>query len=376
MRRVFLVLGVATALALLVLFWTRWGVVSAPHAPADPPPASGMALIDSFQCLPGQTRHVVVRGVEDNFSPAGREPAPMPPRAAPGQLLAVSTLADYDSPRANRVIFDWFDLPASTVGGLVVTRLRPLGDNLNDTLTMGENRDGDLRSARDHVSLPIATLEAQPGWRRSGDLFWGDMTEMRLMSGVRLINWIRSASGHRNLDVTINDDTSVDFIAIAWCQSPDRRMGMTWAKIDDGRTPTPGLVAFDCLPSEGRAGACGYVTGDQPCDRPLPLLCFHDLDLPPPKKAVAIRDLLSRRWSGGEVAGSAPVRGDRFSSVSQADAYCAASFGKDWRVAEWHDGGSGHGFGALSGGRAFPDRYWVDIHGMPYATCWAHDDDQ
>lgn len=56
------------------------------------------------------------------------------------------------------------------------------------------------------------------------------------------------------------------------------------------------------------------------CKIEQPILCFLDIDMPVPAA-------LSRPeyWTGGVLALSSPVRGSRFTRISDANAYCAAT---------------------------------------------------
>ena len=80
-------------------------------------------------------------------------------------------------------------------------------------------------------------------------------------------------------------------------------------------------------------------------------------------------------WAGGVVATTQPVAGSTFGTIAAANAYCAAQFGANWRVAEFHDGW-GWNFLAYGGTVSAPSvpsaRFWVDIYDQPQGTCWAH----
>jgi hypothetical protein len=128
---------------------------------------------------------------------------------------------------------------------------------------------------------------------------------------------------------------------------------------------------FTCAPPVAGDRGCDPHVGDTSCQISLPLLCFAEQRLSAPTELSTAPDGLgTRRWSGGQVAASAPVRGDRFSTIDDADRYCARQFGPEWRVADFHLGGRGFGFAAKLRGDGFSGRYWVDIRDQPYATCW------
>lgn len=370
MRRASAILALAAALLLAAL----WGALRGPD-PADQgverePPPSGMALAMRYGCHPGETRHTVVHGVEDDFSPAGREPAGMHPRLVKQfpRLAAVQT--DYDADRPDRVFGDWFEPPSTMVSALLVARLRPIGENRNDTLMIGDRND----PAR-HVATGLVALAGPAPWRSHGDLYWVELSDLRTTSGRTITDLVRETPGGQILDVAVQDDTAVDFLALTWCEAPTTRMGVTFSALEVPPGLEEEIAAFECRPGDRGPSACNPFVGDAPCDAELPLLCFRDLSLPTPP-AARFSHLTSRRWSGGEVAATAPVRASRFRTIGEADRACAGRFGRGWRVAEWHDGGPGFGFGAHPRGQRFSGRYWIDIRGSPYGACWSRDHDR
>ena len=71
MRRAALILALLSALLLAVLVRAQFAPDPAkPPEVAQPPPASGMALLNTSPCRPGEIRRISVRGVEDHFSPS------------------------------------------------------------------------------------------------------------------------------------------------------------------------------------------------------------------------------------------------------------------------------------------------------------------
>lgn len=366
MRLASLILALLSALLLAMLIRAQFAPDPAASAiAAVATPTSGLELLNSHPCRPGEARKVTMRGVEDHYAPAGDEPARLHPRVPQLYRRAIHGDPRFDAAAGDQALATWFDLSPSTASALLVMRLRAAGDNLNDTLGIG-----DLAHPDRFVSQPPASLGALPEWRRHGDLYWAELADIALPSGQSVLEAVVGQGGGRILDIQIVDDTEVDFIGVAACEAPARARGVTMAAIDMPGIKAPDVIGFECRAADANDPSCKPFVGDHSCDEALPLLCFQDLDLPAPAGAQAYSELSSRRWSGGEVAATAPVKGSSFRTIGDADRACASRFGKAWRVAEWHDGGNGFGFSANRGGRTFSGRYWVDIRGAPYGTCW------
>jgi len=144
------------------------------------------------------------------------------------------------------------------------------------------------------------------------------------------------------------------------------RKGFTFGQPQQGQSSDSGTVLLTCgLSKDGSQNICNPYTGDTPCEDSRPLLCFIDINVPAP---AYLPD--PQYWSGGLVAVTDDIRGDKFSKVTEANAYCAQNFGKDWRVASFHDGG-GWALRAYGSVGNEARRVWVDIKDQPSGTCWA-----
>lgn len=386
MRWLSLLLGLGGALLLFVLVRAQLdgggpdGGPSGGEGGAAARSASGMAMLADYRCRRGETRRVVVRGVEDGYSVAGVEPAGLHPRLRGVDLETYPRQVGYDDPDVDGEVSDHFELPARVGSARLAIRFRPNGDNANDHIRIGDlatTRRGAPPAAHAIYAAPVGLLSRGRGWSQRGDLYWAELADLKMASGRTLLDLVRSGDGTRTIDVTLGDDTAVDFMAMAYCEQPAGGHGLTLAHQSRLDGMSPGVVAFDCRDDRPGGTACDPITGDQACEAALPLLCYRDRDLPAPKGVPKMQaELMTRSWSGGEVAATAPVAGTRFATIAEADRHCAHSFGKDWRVAEWHLGGRGWGFSARDGGRRFAGRYWVDIRGASYGTCWrrSHDD--
>lgn len=127
-------------------------------------------------------------------------------------------------------------------------------------------------------------------------------------------------------------------------------------------------VAY-CGKTERGAALCDPVIGDTNCSARLPLLCIRDIDA-----AVPINMSDPNYWTGGVLSKSPPHTGVSITTLAQANHICAKSFGQDWRVVSFHDGGGWavKGYGNLTdlSDDKILQRVWIDIKNKPNATCW------
>jgi hypothetical protein len=142
---------------------------------------------------------------------------------------------------------------------------------------------------------------------------------------------------------------------------PDK--GLTFRTGPDAKAQ--GIFTASCGKNDASELLCNPYQGDTLCDARLPLLCLLDIDAPVPEGSYEIT-----HWTGGVTSLSPPRRADEFETLAEANAFCAKSFGPDWRVASFHDGG---GWALQSFGIAADRKisFWVDIRDQPDSTCWA-----
>ncbi len=368
---------VLTVCAALVAATMGGGVASAP--PAARPPRSGMELLEAFRCRSAETKRVIVRGVEDDFSPAGYEPSFIRPASRSARTLSFNKGTAYDQSQADRNFIDSILVPTPVARGLFVIGLRPILNNDNDTMLI-RDQNSDTASYMDQpgFSAAVSALDRLAGWRRLGDVRYAEFASLTydprgvspsLTPGWTLLDSLRAARGERWIDVLVQDDTSVDFIGLALCLAPTDRKGLTLAP--DPR-PLPGglsLLALTCQFTKDEDRVCDPYAGDTPCDTKLPVACLRPRETPMPA-ALAQTDAGSQ-WVGGEIAMTEPVAASRFATIGQVDRFCADRFGPGWRTAALHDSLSVAGL--VGEGRDGPSRSraWVDIVDQPYGVCWA-----
>lgn len=384
----------AASVALTAGFLWQTGVVGAGGAGAiESQPAT--ALLQEFQCRTSERKELILRGVEDGYDPSNDEPAELSAQAASARTMSSSDQNMFDNSQADNNFQDHAIIPSQIADGLIVIRMRPnaAGGTTNDNLQVG---DRSRVSATYLESSPYfdryITLLEDAGWTRDGDVYSIRISELpfdsfHLVSGdgltrqvahpdmSDLLTYLRSGDGTTTLDIQVQDDTAVDFWGVAVCVEPEDGNGLTLVvKPYSIGENVAGLVQLgsDALPDQYYSNP---YTGDTPCETALPLACFLDLDQPLPRQFddAAPETFVRRYWSGGLIAATPPVAASSFPTIREADAYCAAEFGEDWRVLTYHDGGPVNqllGYGGLTDR---DQRYWVDIRGQPYGTCWTHE---
>ena len=141
--------------------------------------------------------------------------------------------------------------------------------------------------------------------------------------------------------------------------------GVTLGNKMDTEPGVGGTTLLVCDSSSEGQNICNPTFGDTFCTDLKPLLCFLDIQATVP---AYLDD--AKNWSGGIVASTDDVAGNAFDTIAEAHAYCASIFGKDWRVASFHDGGGG-AIRAYDNTGDKPRRFWVDIKTQADATCWS-----
>ncbi|MBB5935032.1 flagellar hook-length control protein [Streptomyces zagrosensis] len=132
---------------------------------------------------------------------------------------------------------------------------------------------------------------------------------------------------------------------------------MTWTLIGAGPSGTVQV---------GGGPLSDAYQGDTSTTKALPVLCLKaDGSVVPD----GVTPDFYAGWARGRVAASDPVRGTRLTSLAVANRVCANKFGKDWRMAEFHDGRYGPNL-QYSGGWSYwaygdvpaDTRFWTAIY--------------
>jgi hypothetical protein len=328
---------------------------------------TGMGLLRAYACDRGETKVVLVKGLEDNFSPAGKEPGFLRPGLDKPRWQSIAP-GSYDQSQPDHYFMDSLQPPPRIRNGLFVVGLKSLGvtDSENDVIGLGD------MTSPFHFGDGIGHLPALPGWKREGALSsveLGDVDFPDSGAGAprTLLAYLDAGPEPRWLDVMVQDDTSVDFIGLAACVRPPAGNGVTL--MTDIRQPAEsGVVALTCINVPQDWTTCDQYVGDTACETRLPLACLLPGRSAPPR--ILVDAGLAGGWSGGDIALTAPVAASRFGRIGEADAFCAAQLGDGWRTLTAHEGLPNFGVSGRGHPPAAPVRAWVDEVNQPYGTCW------
>ncbi|XBQ16950.1 MAG: hypothetical protein ABL308_03515 [Oceanicaulis sp.] len=384
--------GLGAVLTAMVIAVGAWGVlrVIPPEPPEPYAGMTGMEILEAHACHRAESKQIIVRGVEDGFSPDGDERAVIR-EALRTPLAERRGLAGYDHPGLDGHFIDHLNIPAHTAAGLVVIALRPNGGGWeNDAAVIGNLTDwatGARAELRRLAGTTILQSNERDGWTWTGRFLVVDL------KAVQLGDWLLNAEGDRTLhrhealpatlldyvrghdqtaplDIRVYDDMSVDFVGAALCLEPRPRRGLTWNLVSSIDFEPSGTVVFISAPDSPGETQSNPFSGNTLCSEARPLLCFLDRRDPVPEIDRVLLERAGAIWSGGEVRATDPVRGDQFATLADARAFCAEAFGDEWRVAAFHDGNHP---GRLQAYGEMEDPHppvWVDIRGQPHATCW------
>lgn len=347
-------------------------VVPTPRRGGPPPTASFVNRQHAMnRCERGETKHLIIAGVEDNFASSGSEPAVKSARVAaqthtPGWNAGVGSA--FDGRQVNRKIFSHLNLPANVRSGVFMIGLDPIGEILGtDGMTFG-NLSDDILTSQDRSSFGYtgSSWVANVGGNLTpnGKNHSAKFRDIGLMSGGTLESYYQN-SGDQILDVYVQDDHSVDYVAVSVCAGPKKK-GMTWGL----RTPAPesvnGVAHVGCTDKDG--GKCDPYQGDTVCSTPLPILCHRPMKF---QKPANLKEDRWDKWSGGIIGTTNPMPAP--ATLAQANSECVKEFGPGWRVAEHHDaypGTSGWVFSAYGNVGTKGKRFWTDIKNQPNGVCW------
>ena len=178
-----------------------------------------------------------------------------------------------------------------------------------------------------------------------------------------LRDYLQQRTDDITFDVTIHDDTRVDFFGFSFCQKPLKRRGATMS-VDSRGFGKNGVNFIQCLWDPTQM-PCDPNRGDTVCTAAVPLGCYKEGNR---QKPPLDNEYYAASYVGGEVRVTEPIIGESLTSLAEADAVCAASFGQDWRTLSFHEAGGS----IVISHTQVPEmtRMWVDIKDKPVASCW------
>ena len=322
-----------------------------------------------LRCGRGETKHLIMAGKEDNFSSSGSEPATKSSRVASNPAVGwnAGMSPGFDNALADRKIFSHLVLPANIKSGKFMIGVKTLGNSLqsNDSISVGNLGVNHGDNVSQHL-INTGTWKNRyngSGFTKVGTNFSADFSTMALRNGSNLQDYYRS-SGDTILDLYVQDDHSVDYVAASVCAGSDKK-GMTWGLRDPQPEPVNGVVHLGCNDKFGNK--CEPYKGDTMCKTKLPILCINPMGLQKPQNLSESR---WDKWTGGIVGTTNPMAAP--DKLSVANGACVAEFGKGWRVAQHHDvaaGRSGWMFSAYGNVGTKGKRFWTDINDQPNGVC-------
>ena len=332
---------------------------------------SGTERLTAFTCRKGETKHLILHGNEDLFSPKGEEGITEGPgRETHNNLLGLQggfrTDRIYDQGGLDNFFVDNFTLPPKIVRGVFIARIQALGGGGNDSLNLQHSPSNNIVSYNMNKKPNENT-----GWKVNGQIISThldlnlSLQENNNPTNRTLIDLLSESQTPTKLSVVLGDDHMIDFVGFAVCTKPEFNKGITFqvSTLDSVKD----LVKLSCgTPNTEKK--CNPYTGNLSCSTELPLTCFNDLNKPLP--SALLNSIDKQKWSGGEVKFTPPLRADQFATEDDAHAFCAAQFGKNWRTADMQDGYL-H-FGYVASGQVPPhvNEAWISARAQPYANCW------
>lgn len=368
------------SVAALALAYATSTSLPAGAAPAETQPRSGMEMLSAFKCHRSETKTILIRGMEDGFSPAGIEPGFRRPDRRTTRTASITREVGYDDSQPDGEFTDSFKVPGEIADGLFVISLKRLQSDRTDTISIGNLMPMEAGGwGGNYFSAGLSKVAALSGWKQLGSLHFARLSDVRFARPLHrpggssrpyssLLDYLGQDQLDRWVDVAVQDDTAVDFMGLALCRAPGRNKGLTLAAAAGPATEIPGVLSMSCFFVDERTHRCGLYSGDMPCSTPLPVACLRPGIEPPPQQTKGT--LAFRTWTGGHLKLSPAVAGSQFARIGDVDRYCARSFGPEWRTAALHDSLKIDGLAGRGDQRTVTGRVWVDIADQPYATCW------
>jgi hypothetical protein len=351
--------------------------------------------VDTLRCPSGLRHFVQVRGLEDGFARSGDEPSRIEPSlmrfgsfkdAAKG-TSRVFGLRAYDQGGNDQQLIDYFDIPKGTVSGRLVLKHKPTGAGAeNDFVRLVPSATFQTKSGAEMLaefSLGIGTaLQAQTAATKTDDPLARELPKDVLVIPLErfvfgnygstdpqiapIISYLSERKAEADfLTLMVTDDTAIDVAALSLCVEPDIKRGVTFVEFSD--KPLGADMSYLACAKDMTQSFCDPYAGDTSCSTALPLACYKDGTSTMPA-SFTVSGYSESSFVGGEVKPSAPVRGDRFQTRIEADAFCAGQFGVGWRVLSYQDGSGGF---ISSNSRIAPrTKLWIDIKDQPRGRCW------
>jgi len=336
--------------------------------------ASGMQQLDSWTCLKGETKHILLGGVEDGYSRLGDET--IEPSQGHVEFLesldSTSTITagrSYDVDGADKQLIDRFNLPTRIASGLYVVKTKSVGGVENDTLKLI------WPEKEASHTLHFNRLDTSPKWQVEqdilsiplNDLIFTDNSSEQKNITSKAADIFAEDDENRSVFISIGDDHIVDFMGFALCTAPNKNNGLTF-QIDPIESDEQSYVRLGCK-NLAQTKQCDLYVGNLDCKALRPLTCFREGNATLPQGLQLPQ--LRQSWTGGEIKFSSPVSGNKFKTQDEATAFCKAEFGENWRTLDMQDGFLHFNITAMGSAASGQTEAWVDARGQPYTNCWA-----
>jgi len=339
--------------------------------------------LENYNCRAGETKQIIFRGIEDNFSPEGVENAFIDPDQDKIIFDTIKNLSlrGYDETGQDKNFLDQFELPKRTFHGIVSIGIKELSSVRNDFIIFSFRSQKDATTGLADVSYsqPIAEM-MKTGWSVDNAYHWASLEDLAVQvfdeNGTQyskdmphFLSAIRKQQPEQDFLIRIGDDTMVDFVGFALCLEPPENKGVVFSNVD-----IRDRAVFKSLPADQVFLNIAVVNGEScnnkgcvSCDEKRPLVCIQDQNLPAPEN---LHKYLLGRWSGGNLSFTKSIPASMFETEDDVDAFCAGQFGAGWRHLHMKDGGWGAslvGYGSLPSGHS---EFWVGVKNSPHHVCW------
>lgn len=248
----------------LLLFFTLNSDTFQSLKPVKNGAGAGYKILTDFECRYGQTKHILMNGVDDNFALDKPEPSRRHPRLAhlPGLPINMPYKRDYDEMGRDKVLVDYFEVPPRVERGLFVTRLEHSDNYENDYLIIGdawEDSVGLRRYGRHLFNVLLNEIDTLDGWTHSAkNIYSARLRDIKFRDKnpevgadyqrlyKNLLQLIQSQDKEGVIDVMVADDTTADFMGLAICTEPENNKGLTFALVKQVEALTQNFQLIGC----------------------------------------------------------------------------------------------------------------------------------